>query len=121
MEAHDEFCEDCINGKLSQALHTRPAAQAERPLCQVFSDVHGPVPVCSQQGHYYWVTFIDDYSHFPTVYFIAKKSDVFTAFQQYKTWAENATSQQISILHDDKGSEYMLTEFDKFLMDAGIS
>jgi transposase InsO family protein len=77
--------------------------------------------VRSQQGHYYWVTFIDDYLHFPTVYFIVKKSDVFAAFQRYKTWAENATGQQIGILHDDKGSEYMSMEFDKFLMDAGIS
>jgi transposase InsO family protein len=87
----------------------------------VFSDVHGPVPVHSRQGHYYWVTFIDDYLCFPAIYFVAKKSNVFTAFQWYKAWAENATSQWIGIFRDDKGTEYMSTEFNRFLKDAGIS
>jgi len=119
-EAHDKFCEDCVNGKLSQAPHMKPATQAEQPLHWVFSDVHGPIPVCSCQGHYYWVTFINDYSRFPAVYFIAKKSDVFAAFCQHEAWAENITGQCIGIFHNDKGSEYMSSEFNKFLVEAGI-
>ena len=116
----EDFCEDCINGKLTRAPHSKPATRAERPLLRVFSDVHGPVPVRSRQGHYYWVTFIDDHSRFPAVYFIARKSDVCNAFQKYKAWAENATGQWIGILRDDKGSEYMTGEFDKLLAEAGI-
>jgi hypothetical protein len=119
-KAHDKFCEDCTNGKLSRAPHTKPAAQAERPLRRVFSDVHGPIPVHSRQGHYYWVTFIDDYSRFPAVYFIANKSNIFTAFRRYKVWAENITGQRIGIFRDDKGTEYMSTEFDKFLIEARV-
>jgi transposase InsO family protein len=88
---------------------------------RVFSDVHSPIPICSRQGHYYWVTFIDDYSRFPAVYFIAKKSDVFDAFWRYKAWAENVTGDHIGILRDDKGSKYMSTELDRFLVDARIS
>ena len=116
----DDFCEDCVNGKLTRAPHSKPAARAERPLLRVFSDVHGPVPVQSRQGHYYWVTFIDDYSRFPAVYFIAKKSDVYDAFRKYKAWAENVTGRRIGILRDDKGGEYMAGIFDKFLAEAGI-
>ena len=58
----DDFCEDCVNGKLTWAPHSKPATCAERPLLWVFSDVHGPILVCSRQGHFYWVTFIDDHS-----------------------------------------------------------
>jgi len=116
----DDFCEDCVNGKLTWALHTKPTTQAEWPLIRIYSDVHGPIPIRSRQGHMYWVTFIDDFSHFPAVYFIAKKSDIFGAFRQYKAWAENVTGQQIGILHDDKGSEYMSSEFNHFLSEAGI-
>jgi hypothetical protein len=57
-----DFCEDCINGKLTWAPHSKPAIRTKRLLLRVFSDVHGPVPVHSQQGHCYWVTFIDDHS-----------------------------------------------------------
>ena len=58
----DDFCEDCVNGKLTWAPHSKPAARAERLLLRVFSDVHGPIPIRSRQGHCYWVTFIDDHS-----------------------------------------------------------
>ena len=61
---HDS-CEDCVNGKL-----TRATARAGEPLARVFTDVHGPLPVQSRHGNLYWVTFIDDYTRFPAVYFI---------------------------------------------------
>ena len=118
--APDDFCEDCVNGKLTRAPHTRPATRAEHPLLRVFSDVHGPVPIRSRKGNQYWVTFIDDHSRFPAVYFIARKSDVFDAFRRYKAWAENATGQRIGALRDDKGGEYMAGDFDRFLAEAGI-
>jgi hypothetical protein len=116
----DDFCEDCVNGKLTRAPHTKPATRADRPLFRVFSDVHGPVPVQSRKGHRYWVSFIDDYSRFPAVYFITKKSDVFEAFRRYKAWAENVTGRRVGILRDDKGGEYIGNDFDVFLADAGI-
>jgi transposase InsO family protein len=116
----EDFCEDCVNGKLTRAPHTKPTVRAERPLFRVFSDVHGPVPVRSRHGHFFWVTFINDHSRFPAVYFIAKKSDVFDAFRKYKAWAENVTGRYISILRDDKGGEYMTGAFGRFLADAGI-
>jgi len=81
--ATDNFCEDCVNGKLTWAPHSKPATCAKHLLLRVFSDVHGPVPVCSRRGHYYWVTFIDDHSRFLAVYFIARKLEVYAAFQKY--------------------------------------
>ena len=57
----DLFCEDCVNGKLTRVPHTTLAAHVERPLLCIFLDVHGPLPMHSHHGHYYWVTFIDDY------------------------------------------------------------
>lgn len=39
------FCEDCVNGKMMHALHTKLAVWAEHPLLWVFSDVHSPLPI----------------------------------------------------------------------------
>lgn len=116
----DDFCEDCVNGKLTRAPHTKAATRATRPLSRVFSDVHGPLTVRSRHGHFYWVTFVDDFSRFPAVYFITHKSDVLGAFRKFKAWAENATGYRIGALRDDKGSEYMSGAFESFLADAGI-
>jgi len=115
-----DFCEDCVNGKLTRAPHTRPAARAEAPLRRVYTNMHGPVPTQSHHGHVYWVSFVDDYSRFPVVYFITKKLDVFAAFKWYRAWAENITGQQIRILRNDKGGEYVLDDLDRYLADAGI-
>ena len=86
-----DFCEDCVNGKLTRAPHTHPVTHAEAPLQRVYTDVHGLVPTHSRHGHVYWVSFVDNYSRFPTVYYIRRKSDVFTAFKQYRAWVENVT------------------------------
>ncbi|SRR5258706_694648 len=120
MHHTDDFCEDCMAGKLSHAPHVRPAAHAKHPLNWVFMDVHGPIPTKSHCGNCYWVSFINDHSQFPAIYFISRKSEVFGAFKHYRVWAENVTGRKISILCDDKGGEYMSTELDKYLTDAGI-
>ena len=106
--------------KLTHAPHTHPAAHAKAPLQQVYTDIHSMVPVWSCRSHIYWVSFVDDYSHFPTVYYIVKKSDIFAAFKQYRAWAENVTGRQIGILRDDKGGEYVSGDLDRYLTEAGI-
>ena len=116
----DRLCEDCIGGKLTRAPHTGQVARAGTPLFRVYTDVHGPLPTKSRSGNTYWVSFVDDFSRFPTVYFISWKSDVFGVFKCYKVWAENATGQRIQVLRDDKGGEYSSGEFDRFLADTGI-
>ena len=116
----DNFCEDCTAGKLSHAPHTTPAACAEWPLNQVYTDVHSLVPTRSCCGNCYWVSFVDDHSPFPAVYFISKKSEVFGTFKCYRAWAENVTGRKVGILCDDKGGEYTLTELDAYLADTGI-
>ena len=117
---NEDFCKDCVNGKLTCAPHTRHAKRAEALLQRVFTDVHSLVPTQSQRGHIYWVSFVDDYSRFPAVYFITEKSGVFGAFKRYKAWAENITGRQIGILRGDKGGEYVSGNLDRYLADAGI-
>ena len=90
------------------------------PLQWVYSNVHGPMSTRSWWGNVYWVSFIDDYSCFLTVYFIRNKSDVFGVFKWYRAWVENVTGCRISILHDDKGGEYTSTELNRYLAEAGI-
>lgn len=111
-------CVSCIEGKLTRAPHTQTATRATRPLERVFTDVHGPI-LRSREGFEYWLVFVDQYSGFAAIYTLRKKSDAFTAFKQYKAWAENKLQAKIGILRDDKGGEYSSTEFDQFLRDNG--
>jgi len=58
------------------------------PLELIHSDVHY-VAHATFTGFKYWITFIDDLSHFRVVIPLQAKSDVFDAFKCYKAYAEN--------------------------------
>jgi len=74
----------------------------------------------SHGGAQYFVTFIDDFSHRTIVPFIAKKSDVFDKFVEYKNMAETQTGCKMNILRSDNGGEYISARFTKYCLDHRI-
>ena len=69
-----QFCEACVEGK--QTRNSFPKGQATHAtelLEIVHSDVCGPMQTTSLGGHRYFVTFIDDKSRFPAIYFLKKR------------------------------------------------
>ena len=85
----------------------------------VHSDVYD-VGVVSPSGYRYWITFIDDKSRFKAVLLLKKKSEAFSAFKQFKAWAERVTGKRIKTIRHDKGGEYISKAFEQFLKDLGI-
>jgi hypothetical protein len=78
------------------------------------------VSVQTPQQHWYWISFIDDFTHYRVVYLLQKKSDAFTAFKEFKAFAEKQMGFTLKALRDDKGGEYMGKEMDQFLRAHGI-
>ena len=72
-------------------------------------------------GCYYFVTFIDDYSHKVWVYFMKAKSEVFGYFQEFKAMVEKETGLQIKCLQSANGGEYTSHAFSDFIKRNGIS
>ena len=116
----DLVCEACKAGKMHADPFPISHSKTSIPLQLVHSDLHGPLKVSTHQGYRYWVSFIDDFSHFKATYLLKHKSETLNAFKQFKAWAENVTSQRLGTLRDDKGGEYMSKEFDTFCIDNGI-
>ena len=83
-------------------------------------DLHGPLPVCTQSGYQYWITFIDDMSCFRHIYLLKKKSEAFDAFKLYHAWAEKQTGFKLKVFRDDKGGEYMSNDWEKYMAEHGI-
>src|SRR5882762_269847 len=116
----DPICEPCLAGKMHANPFPSSQSQSSRPLELIHSDVHGPLPVRTHSGFRYWVTFIDDYTHFRAVFPMRAKSDTFEAFKAFKAYAENHHNGKIKMLRDDKGGEYMSNAFLEFTTAAGI-
>jgi transposase InsO family protein len=126
-----EFCEACAGAK-ARKIHLPPKthASAKRPLQIVHSDVGGPVNVQSHRGYKYWITFIDEYTRHPWVYFLKKKSE---AESTYDTWRKDIqayigaeigevqfTANWLEFFQTDFGGEYTSKAFEAKLRNHGV-
>lgn len=117
----DPICEPCLAGKQHRVAVPRIALhRATELLALVHSDVHGPLPVRSHSHYRYWITFINDASRYWAVLPLKDKSGAFAAFKQFKSLAENQLNCRIKALRDDKGGEYMSSEWEAFCASNGI-
>jgi hypothetical protein len=80
-------CDSCQQAKSHQLPYPSSTSVSTAPLQLVFSDVWGPAS-SSVDRHEYYVCFIDDYSKLTWIYFLKKKSDVFSAFVNFQKLVE---------------------------------
>jgi hypothetical protein len=116
----DPVCEPCLAGKMKANPFPSSGTRASAPLELVCMDLKGPIHIQSFGGYKYWAIFLDDYSRFKYAVGLKKKSDAFTAFKQYKAYAENHFGTTIKCIRDDEGGEFMSNEMKQYCIDHGI-
>ena len=130
-EAVDRNCEGCAMGKQHrQPFPTKSQSTATKLLELIHSDVCGPMDVPSVGGSRYFVTFIDDFSRYTTVYMMKQKSEVLEKFRRFVNLVENRTGLKVERLHvenetvkrlrSDNGGEYFSNDFEEFCNGRGI-
>ena len=87
----------------------------------IHNDVFGPIPIPSLGRVIYYVSFIDHFSRNTRLYFLKKKSKVFSKFKEYKALVENQIGKKIKVLRSDHGGEFCEKEFEKFCRECGIA
>ena len=112
-------CNTCHLSHASRLPFPRSDRQTTELLELVHTDVLS-INVPSYGGRRYVVTFVDDHSRMLWVEALARKSDVFGAFQRFKAAAENESGKHIQRLRSDNGGEYTSHEFRDFLAEHGI-
>ena len=69
-------CEACIMGKQHRPYPKGSAKRATEPFQLIHGDMCGPKSTSSLGGSRYYVTFIQDYTRYTTVYFLKIKDKV---------------------------------------------
>ena len=116
-----DFCETCVKGKHHRSqFKSNEATRAKEPLSLVHSDVCGKIGTKSLGGANYFLTFIDDKTHYVWVYIPKTKDEVFKYFLEWKTQAEKSSGHQLKVLRTDNGGEYTSREFENYLKSEGI-
>jgi len=70
-------CTSCKLGKSKVLLFPHHASCASKCFDIIHNDVWGIAPIVSHAHYKYFITFIDDFSHFTWVYFLRAKAEVF--------------------------------------------
>ena len=83
-----EFCELCVSGKIHRVPFSRTRTRAKEPLGLIHSDVCGKFSSPSLGGAEYFLTFIDDKSHYVWIYLLKNKHKVFQKFLEWKAMVE---------------------------------
>ena len=112
-------CEGCEKGKSKRLPFPTLKSRAKRPLDLVHSDLD-KMPVLSIGGYKYTATYLDDYSSFGVMFYLKKKSDEFTAFKQYKAWAEWQLGTTLKCRQFDQGGEFLSNEQKAYMIENGI-
>ncbi len=78
----------------------------------------GPVPIQTQGGCRYWLTFLDDATRYLWTYPLRNKKEVATIAQDWIQLVENQYNLKVRRLRTDNGSEY--SRLDQHLQRKGI-
>ena len=114
-------CVTCAVNKISAKPYKNYGSVQTTDLLEVVhTDLCGPIGVKSVGGSSYFMTFIDDYSHYISTYFLKNKSDVFEAFTNFAAIAEKQTGRQIKVVRSDNGKEFINSKFKEFFAKKGI-
>jgi transposase InsO family protein len=123
-----EDCDACALGKMHRLPFPKKSPhRASKCLEVVHTDLCGPMHIETQSGSKYMLTFIDDHSRFTVVYFLQRKSEVLSKFQEFINTYEKTTSNKVKELNvlttvrSDNGGEYTSNEFATYCTGKGIS
>ena len=99
----DRVCEACQLGKQHRHAFPKERNVSKGLLDVIHSDVWGPAQTPTLGGCRYYVTFIDDHSHYAWIFPMKKKSEVLSHFQRLKSQVEKETGRHIRCLRSDRG------------------
>jgi len=91
-----------------------------RRLHRIYSNICGPFDIEGYSWSQYFVTFVDDFSHYVRVKPIRSKDEAFKVLKEWITHSKIETGKKANLLRTDGGGKYIDTEFQEWLRSRGI-
>ncbi|CAI7740829.1 unnamed protein product [Closterium sp. NIES-54] len=119
--SHYGSCEACMQNKFARFPFPRVEGSAKAPLEVVHMDPVGPMRTEGTGRVLYFLTMVDEWSHFTWARPLSKKSDAAAAIKEdWLLMVERQAMRLVKVLRSDQGGEFLGAEFTKFLKRNGI-
>lgn len=91
----DKTCEECALSKVHTLSFVKSNNHAVSSFDIIHSEVWGPFRVGSLSGKYYYIVFIDDWSHYSWIYFLRQKFEVFQMFKYFQAMVQTQFNKKL--------------------------
>lgn len=113
-------CETCIISKQTRLPFLTERTKAIRPLEIIHVDVCGPLEVLTWDKKKYFLTVLDDFTHFTQVYLLQTKSDVEEILKNCIKQSESKWNLKTHKIRCDNGGEFTSTSLRSWCYNRGI-
>ena len=114
-------CESRQLGKHARVSFPKSLNQRTKSSFElVHTNVWGPSRTEFTLGFWYFVTFIDDYSHCTWLFLMKTQVEVFSIFQKFYAKVRTQFNTSIRILRSDNAKKYLFGPFSSFFSSHGI-
>ncbi|CAI7832482.1 unnamed protein product, partial [Closterium sp. NIES-53] len=94
-------CGPCVEGRLRATPHSSSLCPATEPFETLHLDIWGPASHPGPEQESFFLMVVDDYSHYTTLFPLAKKSDVTSTLIQWLLTTTDTRGRRVSCLHSD--------------------
>lgn len=121
LPSDNKICDTCMRNK-STRLPFKPVIKARSHAIGdlIHTDIAGPMRVETKEGYRYYLTIMDDYSHFSQTYLLKNKSEAADNLKGYIQVIEREKGIKVKRIHCDNGGEYTSNMFKNYCKDKGI-
>jgi hypothetical protein len=109
------YCSGCNLAKFSTLPFNRSISVSSSPFNLIHFDVWGPSPIATKGGSRYYVSFIDDHTHYCWVYLMKHRSEFFEIYAAFRALIKTQHSAVIKCFRCDLGREYTSNKFCQLL------
>jgi Integrase core domain/GAG-pre-integrase domain len=114
-------CDNCVRGKQAHPHLPGRSQRAKQPLERLHVDTVGPLPVTALEGCRYFITVVDEFTHYCAALPIRSKSNIPGQLKRViLTWQRQA-QHVVRYLRCDRGTEFLNSELDSFCAAEGIT
>lgn len=113
------LCLACQIGKHSRLSFTSSISHTSSPFELMHSDLWF-FPVLSETGYRYFLSILDDYTHFCWVFPLRSKTEVYYLFFRFHTYIRTQFNGTIKSIQCDNGTEYTNAQFQTFCATQAI-
>ncbi|XP_078437813.1 uncharacterized protein LOC144708393 [Wolffia australiana] len=113
-------CEACQLAKHRRSSFPSSQSHTSTPLLRIHSDVWGPAPKPSLQGHRYFLIFVDEATRCTWTYLLRAKSDVSGSVRHFCAMIQTQFGRGIQRFRSDNARDFFNADLDAFFAERGI-